>query len=142
MSDPFAYFMEVWVPSVGLNEAFSSWQLKDAVHEAAYVVPDIEAFRDTTGTEITGRRAWKEHLKRMGAEEFSRMDLARATEERFRKVQAQRRKPSTEITHPDKPIQPAEPSATTRRVLERLHGRPAPDRKTLIQIAIEERTRK
>ena len=147
MSDPFARFMEMWVPSVGLEDAFQSWLLKQERHQAHYVFDDLDPFRDTTGVYISGRRAWREHLKATGTTEFGHRDLARETERRIAAYQnrreyrerASREAPVVPISREATPVGE---SRTTARVMERLHGRPTPDRPTLIKIAIEERMRK
>lgn len=148
MSDPFVVFMDTYVPTYGLTEAFERWLLKQEMEGTGpYVIPDLESFTDTSGTFISGRKAWREHLARSGAEELSRSDLQGLAERQAARVSNQRERvrkleKEAKISHPQKLIEPAESSQTARRVLERLHGRPTPDRKTLIQIAIEERKRK
>lgn len=141
----FNEFMNIWVPSVGIEEAFKAWCQKEEQQEAAYIVPDIEPFMDTSGTLITGRSAWKDHLRKTGSEEFGHQDLKKLTEAQLRKRAEYREKMSrlaaqAKVTH--EPAPPIKPSDTVRRVMARLHDRPMPDRKTLIQIAMEERKRK
>ena len=147
MSDPFAYFMDVYAPSCGIQEAFRSWLIKNQRQEAPYVIPDIEPFVDTSGKYISGRSSWKNHLRSTGTQEFGHADLAKLTERHeLAKVDYKRRMETASREAPAIPIPehaiPAEPSMVARRVMERLHGRPMPDRQTLIKIAIEERIRK
>jgi hypothetical protein len=147
MTDPFAYFMDVYAPSCGVEEAFRSWLIKNEQHEAPYVMPDIEPFKDTSGKEITGRAAWREHLRATGTQEMGHADLKAATERHAaarrehwdRLNRAAREAPA--VAMPERAA-PVEPSRAAQRVMERLHGRPMPDRPTLIKIAIEERMRK
>lgn len=147
MSDPFAYFMDVYVPSCGLEEAFRSWLIKNEQQEAPYIMPDVEPFMDTSGKYITGRSAWREHLRSTGSQEFGHADIKRQQERheaakqayRERMMRASQVAPAMRISDSARPVAP---SRTAQRVMERLHGRPAPDRQTLIKIAIEERMRK
>ena len=146
MSDPFRQFMSTWAPSVGIEEAFRCWRLKDDEQRAAYVMPDIEPFRDTSGQYITGRSAWREHLKRTGTIELGHADLKTQAERHLVRQQAHRDR-MEQATSAARPMPipqtaaPVAPSQTAARVAERLHGRPTPDRPTLIKIAMEERMR-
>lgn len=147
MNDPFAEFMDIYAPSCGVGEAFRSWLIKDAQQQAPYVIPDIEPFKDTSGKHISGRSAWREHLRSTGTQELGHTDLQMLTERHGKAKQvyqermekAEREAPA--MTTPDS-AKPVAPSKTAQRVMERLYGRPMPDRQTLIKIAIEERMRK
>lgn len=148
LEDPFAYFMEFWVPTCGVQEAFHAWceKLNQAHRNAFFVIPDIVPFLDTSGVYITGRRDWREHLKRLDAIELSHDDLQRQTEKQLAQRAAQRERikkaqEQTKVTY-GQAGEPVRASATAQRVAERLHGRPMPDRPTLIKIAMEERLRK
>lgn len=147
MSDPFGYFMDVYAPSCGIEEAFRSWLIKDEQQQVPYVVPDIKPFRDTSGKQISGRSAWREHLRSTGTHEMGHADLKTATEHHEIAKQAYRERMEHATREaPPMPIHasavPVAPSGTAQRVMERLHGRPVPDRHTLIKIVIEERMRK
>lgn len=147
MNDPFAYFMDVYAPSCGVSEAFRSWCIKSEQQQAPYVIPDIEPFVDTSGKFIAGRNAWREHLRSTGAQELGHSDLKKQVERHEAAKQAHREhmgivmRSAPPIATPPSAA-PVAPSASARRVMERLHGRPTPDRVTLIKIAIEERMRK
>ena len=146
-TDPFAQFMDFWAGSLGTEEAFAAWLEKDRQHHTAYIAPDIEPFVSNSGKHISGRSAWREHLKATGAIELGASDV-RAQTERHLKAKAEYQARMTRATAAAPPVsmperaQPLPPSRTAARVMERLHGRPAPDRPTLIRMAIEERTRK
>ena len=147
MSDPFGQFMDLWAPSVGVSDAFLSWQIKDAEQVAPFIAPDFEPFRDTSGKHISGRRSWREHLASTGTQELGHADLKRMTERHTALKQAHRVRMdrATREAPPmaaDFTTAPVEPSRTAARVAERLHGRPAPDRRTLIKISMEERMRR
>ena len=147
MIDPFAQFMELYVPSCGLDEAFRAWCIKNEENCAPYVMPDIAPFRDTSGKFIDGRVAWREHLRSTGTQELGRCELMLQTERHQQAKENYRRRmdAATRASPPQSIPQEAfktEPSRTTRRVMERLQGRPMPDRPTLIKIAMEERLRK
>lgn len=147
MSDPFGQFMDMWAPSVGVQEAFRSWRLKDEQQHAHHVMPDIEPFRDTSGKLISGRRGWREHLAETGAQEMGHADIKKMTERQIASKQVHRARMDRATReappmHANVMAAPSEPSRTAARVAERLYGRPTPDRPTLIKIAIEERMRK
>lgn len=145
--DPFAQFMDFWAGSVGTEEAFMSWREKTRPHESAYIAPDIQPFVSSSGARISGRAAWREHLNRSGAVEMGASDL-KAQTERHLKAKAAHQDRMARATAAAQPVpmpaqaQPLQPSRTAARVMERLHGRPTPDRPTLIRMAIEERLRK
>jgi hypothetical protein len=146
MSDPFREYMDIWAPSVGVNEAFNSWLQKSGLTTSAYVVGDIQPFMDTSGKYIEGRAAWREHLAATGSVEFGHSDLRKSAEEWTKKNgEAKARAATASKLAPavdSKDARPVAPSEASRRVMARLHGRAAPDRKTLIQIAMEERGRR
>lgn len=145
MSDPFRQYMDTWVPSVGLHEAFTSWLQKSALNTCAYVQPDFQPFMDTSGKLISGRRDWKEHLASTGTQELGRGDLKAATDRHVAAKQAKREqwaKASAQAPVRDTgEARPVVPSETVKRVLNRLEGRPAPSRTELVRIAMEERLR-
>lgn len=145
MSDPFAVFMAHWIPTMGAEAAFNSWLEKQEKHGTAYVIPDLEPFKDTSGKVITGRRAWREHLKETGTIEFGHTDLRHATEAWTAKKTAgqTRLNAASKMAPAVDPgnARPVEPSDVSRRVMARLHGRPQPSRTELIKIAMEESKR-
>lgn len=146
MTDPFAQFMSIWVPSCGLDNAICDWQLKAEQQRPPYIIPDLDPFLDTSGKYITGRKSWREHLRLTGTQEFSREEL-KAQTECHRQAKANYQKKMAEVSRIASPIG-IPPNAvriesrTAQRVMERLEGRPRPDRPTLIKIAMEERLRK
>ena len=147
MTDPFSYFMDIYAPSCGIEEAFRSWLIKNEQQDAPYVMPDIEPFMDTSGKHISGRSAWREHLRSTGTQELGHADLKRQVEHHEAAKLAHRERMGIAMREaPPMPIPSSavslEPSRAAQRVMERLHGRPTPDRQTLIKIAIEERMRK
>ena len=147
MTDPFSYFMDIYAPSCGIEEAFRSWLIKEQQREAPYVMPDIEPFMDTSGKHISGRSAWREHLRSTGTHELGHADLKRQVENHEAAKLAHRERMGIAMREaPPMPTPasavPVAPSRAAQRVMERLHGRPVPDRQTLIKIAIEERMRK
>lgn len=103
------------------------------------VQDDIHSFQDTTGAIIGGRRQWREHLRRLGAEEFGRSDLQSSMERQVARLETWRAANLPDASSPQ--LKSVERSKAACRLLERLDGRPAPDRKTLIKMAIEERQR-
>jgi len=111
-----------------------------------HVMPDFEPFVDSTGTLITGRAHWREHVRRHDAVEMGASDLQAGTaawdkrkaaaQERYSKA-AKNAKP-VELKGEPRPIQP---SRLSIEIANRLHNRPAPDRKTLVQLALSESRR-
>lgn len=147
MNDPFVEFMDIYAPSCGVENAFLSWLVKNEQREAPYIMPDIEPFKDTSGKLISGRAAWREHLRSTGTQEFGHADLKKQKEHHEAAKQAYRERMANATREaPAMPMPvsaaPVAPSRAAQRVMERLHGRPTPDRQTLIKIAIEERMRK
>lgn len=139
--------MDIYAPSCGIEEAFRLWLIKNEQQQAPYVMPDIEPFRDTSGKYISGRSAWREHLKSTGTQEMGHDDLRKLTDHHEASKESHRKKMGYALREaPPIPIPtsaaPVAPSRTAQRIMERLHGRPTPDRKTLIKIVIEERMRK
>ena len=144
--DPFALYMDHWAPSVGSLDAFMSWLTKERASQwSFYVMPDLTPFRDTTGVVIESRAKYREHLKRVGGFELGPSDVAQLTarhqERKTAHAEKMRRASSAAPVVDAAPLRPVQ-SAISARVAERLHGRPTPDRKTLINIAIEEATRR
>ena len=114
-----------------------------AAADLHYVADDIPEFQSPDGAVITGRARWREHLKRTGAVEMGHADIREAQGRWTAKREAFQRKLQAnaavvhEVEPPSGDIQPSERSAVSREVANRLHNRPAPDRKTLLKIALE-----
>ncbi len=108
-----------------------------------YVQPDIPGFMANTGTFVEGKVAWREHLKERGCEETS-IDEVKARgvawqkrKEAFREKLKDAAKLAPQREIPETYDQVAQRPRIAAEVLNRLHGRPAPDRKTLIKITLE-----
>mgnify|MGYP001612888036 CR=1 FL=1 len=149
MSDPFAYYMDHWTPTLGVSEAFASWLIKAqpnqrALRDMPFVMPDIKPFLDTSGKWIEGRAAWREHLQRLGAVELGLSDLKEATQRQIARKQAAKEclsemvQTGIDLTHAV--VKP--PTQLAAKVAERLENRPMPDRATLIGIVVEENQRR
>lgn len=112
-----------------------------------YVQDDIKEFHSPDGARISGRRQWKEHLKRTGTVEMGHSDMRaqQANWQKRREAFAQKVSSGGKFVAPAEPpsgeIRPMERSRVSSEVANRLDGRPAPDRKTLIKIALEEARR-
>jgi hypothetical protein len=116
------------------------------IDELHYVQDDIQEFRSPDGAMIGGKRQWREHLKRTGTMEMGHSDV-RASQEKWQKrKEAHHEKiakagkmgvQQVETKEGGDDIRPAERSRINCEVLNRLEGRPAPDRKTLIKLALE-----
>ncbi len=111
-----------------------------------HVMPDLEPFRDNTGTVISGRVGWREHLKRNGLQEFGHADVKgqQAVHERLKQDKAAKlARAGDAVKAVDAPVMEGRVDRPRigQEVANRLHGRPMPDRKTLIRIALEEARR-
>lgn len=105
------------------------------------VMPDVKEFQSPDGARIGGRRAWREHLKRTDSIEMGHSDIRSAQENWLKRKEAFQLKVAKpegvkEVEAPDE-IRPQERSRVQAEVLNRLDNRPAPDRKTLIKIALD-----
>lgn len=145
--DPFAQYMAHWIPSVGHVDAFESYlaKMRQEARAAAYVMPDIAPFRSNDGAQISGRAAWREHLKATGLVELGISDIKAGRErwEQRKKNQSARvRGENVDVTH-EVPIdfRPSAPSRLQIEIANRLHGRPAPDRKSLVRLVVEQAKR-
>lgn len=146
MSDPFCEFMEYWTPSIGVADAFFAWGVKRGPWSWSFhVMPDLQPFRDSTGVIIESRAKYREHLKRVGGIEFGPSDIAQLTAkhaERKQHYAARMQRAREQAPIVDSGLARPVASRIAARVAERLEGRPVPDRKTLINIAVEEVERK
>jgi hypothetical protein len=109
-----------------------------------YVQGDLEEFRNTDGTMIGGRRQWREHLKSTDTIEMTAKDLQLSRERwNSRKADFQDRiRPSEKsgvrpvnvdvMSAPD-----PQASLIQREVMNRLDGRPTPERKMLIKMTLD-----
>lgn len=113
-----------------------------------HVMPDIEPFKANDGAEIKGRAHWREHLKATGALEMGHADVASAQAAHERKREAHRERLqnasriAAEAPHANVLTDHSGRSSIAVNVLNRLHGRPMPDRKTIIKIGLEEARRR
>lgn len=117
---------------------------------APYVVPDIAPFRSNDGTQIEGRRQWREHLAKNNLVELGNSDIAAATarHEREKRAAAERAerlardaflKTDWEAVKAEQ--LPTDERAKTRlwcKVAERMEGRERPTRRQLLRIVVEE----
>ena len=106
------------------------------------IMADLEEFRSPDGARISGRAAWREHLKATGSIEMGHDDMKQVQGRWNQRKQdhAKRIQRDTENVKPaempDDP-RPAERSRTSVEMANRLAGRPVPDRKTLIKLTLE-----
>ena len=107
------------------------------------VMDDVQDFTSTDGANISGRRQWREHLKRTGSREMGHADLRNA-QENWQK----RRASFAERVNRDPGVRPVEAQVVDAKPEERsrlnseiqnkLYNRPSPDRKTLVQLVLRE----
>ncbi len=114
----------------------------EAVSELHYIQPDLAEFQSPDGARIGGRAQWKEHLKVTGSIEMGHADI-QAQSEKWEQKKAKNRERLSRNTGDVRPavipedVQPTERSRLSAEMLNRLDGRPVPDRKTLIQLTRE-----
>ena len=107
------------------------------------VIPDIDPFMSPDGQYITGRGAWREHLKRTDSIEMGHSDV-KAAQEGWAKRKAahiERLKHSAEtvrdVSHETGEVKPFKRSNLNVEIANRLHGRPTPERKELIKLSLD-----
>ena len=130
-----------WIYVDGVAYEYGDQPLRDSHH----IIPDIEPFQSPDGAYITGRSAWREHLKRTDSIEMGHSDIARQKESWDSKKQARAEKlkdaPRGTITDAPKQIVPMERTRLQTEMLNRLHGRKAPERKELIKMTLDQARR-
>lgn len=87
-----------------------------------HVMPDLEPWRDTSGTYITGRAHWREHLKRTntteyGVEELRKIDPASYRHPHSRPVEELGRKEALKLAY-DKIRKYRRPKGEVRALLD------------------------
>ncbi len=114
---------------------------------AHHVMGDIEPFRSPDGAMIMGRRQWREHLKATDSIEMNHADVRVAQEKWNKRKEAHAEKIRgaenvvSSLTHPVTEIREVRRSNLNVEMANRLHGRPEPDRKTLIKLTLEQSRR-
>lgn len=118
-------------------------------NEAAYVASvgptvmgDIAPFNCPDGAHISGRSAWREHLKRTDTIELNHSDMTamRETWNKRQSAHRERLKGSAEaVMDASKPgeIHPFQRSNLNVEIANRLHNRPTPERKELIKLTLD-----
>ncbi len=112
--------------------------------ELHHVMPDVEPFRSNDGKIIKGRRQWKEHLKNTNGVEMGHDDIQKQTQVWRNKQEVHRAKLQkhqavvSEATAklPER-FDPTPRSRLSAEVANRLHGKEAPSRRELINLAVE-----
>ncbi len=115
------------------------------VEAVPQIMDDVKEFRSPDGAYIGGRAQWREHLKRTDSVEMGHSDIKAAQVNWQKKRAAFQLKVNTPAGKPvemPQEIRETERSRVTSEVMNRLDGRPAPDRKTLIKMAMEEARRR
>lgn len=117
--------------------------------EVHHVMGDFEPFKANDGTVIRGRAHWRDHLKATNGIEMGHSDI-RAAQTRHERAKAERQEKVAQAMKAAYPVdlpyreggQEYRRSSVAANVLNRLEGRPVPDRKTVLKIALEEARRK
>lgn len=125
-----------WVP---INEA------AERASKSAFVMPDIAPFKSPDGAYITGRRAWREHLKNTDSIEMGHAEVKAAQSEWQKKKAAHRERlkgsekciADAEKYMPKGEVKPYQPSRLNVEMANRLHGRPMPERKEMLKLTLD-----
>ena len=123
---------------VAANEAAEMAELT-----APMIMPDIAPFRSSDGAYISGRSAWREHLKATGTVELGHSDVAAQRNEWNRKRQTfqsrleMSKEAVREASPPTGEVRPIKRTNLNVEIANRLHNRPAPDRKELIKLTLD-----
>jgi hypothetical protein len=113
------------------------------IDDLHYVQGDIAEFRSPDGAYISGRMQWREHLERTGQIEMGHSDLKATKEKWDKKKEAFKERINKPV--PKVPLRGEvnvmesreHESRINSEIKNRLDGRPAPDRKTLIKLTLE-----
>ncbi len=116
----------------------------DELEALPQIMPDVKEFKSSDGAMIGGRAQWREHLKRTGTREAGQNEI-RNLEEKWNKRRAEfQQKVGSQPEHvreTEAPVVEArqtEPTRLDSEMKNRLYNRPTPDRKTLIQLTIQQ----
>jgi hypothetical protein len=124
-----------WVPA---NEAAER-------ASGPFVMPDITPFKSPDGAYITGRRAWREHLKVTNSIEMSHSDVKAAQAQWAKRKEAHKDRlkgseqciADAEKYAPKGEVRPYQMSRLNVEMANRLHGRPTPERKEMIKLTLD-----
>lgn len=108
------------------------------------VMPDFQPFIANDGTVIKGRRQWREHLRNTDGVEMGHGDIKRQTDNWNRRQAAHREKLARHenVVKDATPVvaqnfDPTPRSRLSAEVANRLHGKPPPTRREVLNLAIE-----
>lgn len=128
-----------WIYVAG--EAVSLDDYVPAPSAEYHVLPDIESFRCPDGAYITGRKQWREHLKRTDTIEMGHSDVKVAQAQWGKRREAFQKRiravGAAEAPAPSGDIKPIQRSGLNVELANRLHGRPTPERKELIKLTLD-----
>ena len=108
---------------------------------------DIEPFRSPDGAMISGRKEWREHLKRTDTIEMGHSDVKYAQQQWNKKKEIQRERLKGQVAtvqefdRPGSPIAPMRMSGLNVEMANRLHNRPMPERKEMIKMTLDQMKR-
>ena len=112
-----------------------------------HVMGDIESFRSPDGIMIEGRKQWREHLKATDSIEMGHSDVKYAQQEWNKKKEIQRERLKGQVAtvqefdRPGAPITPMQRSGLNVEMANRLHNRPAPERKEMLKMTLDQMKR-
>jgi hypothetical protein len=118
----------------------------DEVNKSTEVMPDIAEFKSPDGSVISGRAAWREHLKKTDCVEMGHSDMKVAQEDWAKRKEEHNDRLKGQLAVSQQYDQPSEIREFKRSNLNvemanRLHGRPAPGRIEMLKMTIEQMKR-
>ena len=118
----------------------------DIANKSTEIMPDLAEFKSVDGAIISGRAAWREHLKKTDCIEMGHSDM-KASQENWEKRKAahnDRLKGQLAISQQfDQPSEMREFKRSNLNVemANRLHGRPAPGRIEMLKMTLDQMKR-
>ena len=118
----------------------------DVVNKSTEIMPDFAEFKSPDGAIISGRAAWREHLKKTDCIEMGHTDMRTAQENWSKRKAAHNDRLKGQLAVSQQFDQPNEIREFKRSNLSvemanRLHGRPPPDRIEMLKMTLEQMKR-
>ena len=119
----------------------------ERVNNSTEIMPDLPEFQSVDGVVISGRAAWREHLKKTDCVEMGHSDMKAAQESWEKRKEAHNARLKGQLAISQKFNQPSETREFKRSNLNvemanRLHGRPPPERIEMLKMTLDQMKRK
>ena len=116
------------------------------VNRSTEIMPDLAEFKSVDGAVISGRAAWREHLKKTDCIEMGHSDMKAAQESWAKRKAAHNDRLKGQLAISQQFDRPSEMREFRRSNLNvemanRLHGRPPPDRIEMLKMTLEQMKR-